>query len=322
MAGALSKITGVFMSVIMFLTTFLGTVSIHNEKDNIFAYTKHLDNATIYECSVEDAISQADLCGIIKDHFDALPSGGKLYKKCIVIGYDGARADAIDFRADNGAVNFLANQGMCKLSYAGGANVPLPNIQQTSTAPGWCSILTGELGLKTGVLGNGMPMNEGYESLVTSLITSGRADKTSFLTSWGGHFVDEDSTYHAEMLAAQSKGLNANYACLADDQAVVNGALSEVLDPNGSDFIFAILEGCDHNGHTTGFSYFNPDYQNAFTQCDEDAMLIIDNIMNRANYNLEDWLIIVTSDHGGIGTGHGGASIQERLTFVVANKEF
>ena len=41
----------------------------------------------------------------------------------------------------------------------------------------------------------------------------------------------------------------------------------------------------------------------------------------RETYETEDWLIIVTSDHGGIGTGHGGASIQERMTFLVMNKD-
>ena len=48
----------------------------------------------------------------------------------------------------------------------------------------------------------------------------------------------------------------------------------------------------------------------------------IDAIKARETYDTEDWLIIITSDHGGFGTKHGKASIQERMTFIVSNKEF
>ena len=53
-----------------------------------------------------------------------------------------------------------------------------------------------------------------------------------------------------------------------------------------------------------------------------DADKTIEAIKARETYDTEDWLIIITSDHGGIGTDHGSASIQERMTFIVANKEF
>ena len=41
----------------------------------------------------------------------------------------------------------------------------------------------------------------------------------------------------------------------------------------------------------------------------------------RATYNTEDWLIIVTNDHGGADYDHGGASIMERTTYIITNKE-
>lgn len=45
-------------------------------------------------------------------------------------------------------------------------------------------------------------------------------------------------------------------------------------------------------------------------------------ILGRVKYEKDDWLIIVTSDHGGIGTDHGDESLQERITFAVMNAEF
>ena len=48
---------------------------------------------------------------------------------------------------------------------------------------------------------------------------------------------------------------------------------------------------------------------------------VIEAIKARKNYENEDWLIILTSDHGGFVTSHGGLTIQERMTFIVINKE-
>ena len=34
----------------------------------------------------------------------------------------------------------------------------------------------------------------------------------------------------------------------------------------------------------------------------------------------EDWLIVITTDHGGIETWHGGQTLEERSTWIVCNK--
>ena len=46
------------------------------------------------------------------------------------------------------------------------------------------------------------------------------------------------------------------------------------------------------------------------------AKAIIDAIEARPEYGTEDWLIIITTDHGGINKGHGFITIQERMTFI------
>ena len=47
------------------------------------------------------------------------------------------------------------------------------------------------------------------------------------------------------------------------------------------------------------------------------ALESINAIKARPTYETEDWLIIITSDHGGIKRNHGKESIQERMTFAV-----
>ena len=81
-------------------------------------------------------------------------------------------------------------------------------------------------------------------------------------------------------------------------------------------------ENTDSAGHDFGFSFNSPVYKNAFNKEDNYGYEVIKAIEARETYDTEDWLIIVTSDHGGVGTGHGGPSIQERMTFVVMNKDW
>lgn len=50
------------------------------------------------------------------------------------------------------------------------------------------------------------------------------------------------------------------------------------------------------------------------------ALDILNAIESRPTYAQEDWLIVITTDHGGIGTSHGGQTLEERNTWVVCNK--
>ena len=59
----------------------------------------------------------------------------------------------------------------------------------------------------------------------------------------------------------------------------------------------------------------------AFRDAEATGADIIEAIKARDTYATEDWLILITSDHGGIGGGHGGPSFEERITFIVSNKE-
>jgi predicted AlkP superfamily pyrophosphatase or phosphodiesterase len=98
--------------------------------------------------------------------------------------------------------------------------------------------------------------------------------------------------------------------------------MEEIQSKDCSDFVFIIYENTDSAGHDCGFTYNNPEYKDAFKIEDAYGYELLKAIEARETYDNEDWLIIVTSDHGGIGGGHGGPSIQERMTFVVMNKDW
>ena len=276
-----------------------------------------------YENTIETAYPQTDLYGIIKDHFEAELPEGKTEKKVVIIGYDGCRADILNEKQENGAISYLLSQGASNnLTYCGGVNYPEVNTQDTSTAPGWCSIATGEWADVTGITGNGITKTVEPKTLMTSLVEDGTIDSTAFITKWKGHFTNDDSTYKAEKEYCEENNLDVEFELRSGKADVHTGAMEEITSADCADFVFIIYEDTDSAGHDFGFSYNNPVYKDGFKTQDAYGYEVIKAVEARDTYETEDWLIIVTSDHGGFGTGHGGPSIQERMTFVVMNKEW
>ena len=276
-----------------------------------------------YENTIENAVPQTELYNIIKTHFDSPLADGKTEKKAIIIGYDGCRADVLTEMVDGkSAVDTLLDDGASiNLAYCGGVNYPAPNTQDTSTAPGWCSILTGVWASEHGITANGITKSLEYKTLLTTLVEENKIDSSSFITKWKGHFDRKNATYNEEKDYCEENNLNVSFNRLKNDEASHEYTLNEVSKKDCADFIFVIYEPTDSTGHNYGFTINNPRYKEAFNTADQYGFETINAIKQRATYDTEDWLIIITSDHGGIGTDHGGASIQERMTFIVANKE-
>ena len=276
-----------------------------------------------YENTIETAIPQTELYNIIKEHFDSPLADGKTEKKAIIIGYDGCRADVLTEMVDGeSAVDTLLDDGASiNLAYCGGVNYPATNTQDTSTAPGWCSILTGVWASEHGITANGITKSLEHKTLLTTLVEENKIDSSSFITKWKGHFDRKNTTYNEEKAYCEENKLNVSFNRLKNDEASHEYTLNEVSKKDCADFIFVIYEPTDSTGHNYGFTINNPRYKEAFNTADQYGFETINAIKQRATYDTEDWLIIITSDHGGIGTDHGGASIQERMTFIITNKE-
>ena len=313
----------IFSKIITAILIIPALFGIHSsdEKDTEEAYRETVASI-VYENTIEDAVAQTELYSIIEEHFSSALPEGKTTKKAIVIGYDGCRADALQFAEgkDSGIKKMLDSGASLKLTYCGGVNYPETNTQDTSTAPGWCSILTGQWADKTGITGNGITKTMEYKTLLTSLTEKEVIDSAAFVTSWDGHFSTDDATYNLEKAYCEENALNVSFSLCNSDTNSANTVIKNLKEENCSDFIFAIYEGTDHDGHAFGFTTNNPIYKVGFRINDVLCYRTLNAIEDRETYESEDWLIIITSDHGGFGTGHGGPSIQERMTFIVTNK--
>ena len=322
------KIIIIVVAVILTLGIIAGALALYFTRYNTDdadteEYFRQNVASVNYENTIETAYPQTDLWEVIEHHFDSDLPEGKTDKKAVVIGYDGCRADILAEKQENGAVSYLLSKGASNnLLYCGGVNYPAENTQDTSTAPGWCSILTGVWADEHGITGNGITKEIEPKTLMTLFVEGELIDSASFITKWKGHFTNDNSTYIDEKAYCEENNINVEFELRKNKKDIHTGAMAEITSADCSDFVFIIYEDTDSAGHDFGFSYNNPVYKKGFNTEDGYGYEVIKAIEARETYETEDWLIIVTSDHGGVGTGHGGASIQERMTFVVMNREW
>ncbi len=316
------KIISVIVTVFMFISgNFVGV----NHFDTTKSYNKAVASLDFMENSTETAVGQVQMFDIISNHFSSALPEGKTEKKVIVIGYDGCRLDTLSLMKNQqgGAIQtILADGGKAVISYCGGVNYPALNTQKTSTAPGWCSMLTGEWADVHGIDKNYVPKSNDHLTLLTALVESGTIDSSAFYVSWNGHFNESDCTYWNEKAYVEEKGINTKFVDAGNDDGTYSNVVADIEKAECSDFIFSIFEYCDHEGHATGFGPKNKKYSKAFDEAQAAADKIISAVKARPTYETEDWLILITSDHGGYNLTHGGPTKQERYTFIASNKDF
>ena len=322
------KIIITAVSVVVILGIIAGSLALYftryqrDKNDTEELYRQNVASVG-YENTIETAYPTTDVYNIINEHFKSELPEGKTEKKVAIIGYDGCRADILTERQDNGAINYLLENGASiNLTYCGGVNFPAENTQATSTAPGRCSMITGVWSDVHGITGNGITKAVEPKMLMTTLIEGDVIDDAAFITKWKGHFTNDDSTYKDEKAYCEKNNIDIDFNLRENKEDIHTGAMEEVTSKACADFVFIIYENTDSAGHDYGFSFNNPVYKDEFIVEDNYGYEVIKAIEARETYDTEDWLIIVTSDHGGIKGGHGGPSIQERMTFVVMNKDW
>ena len=204
--------------------------------------------------------------------------------RALFVGVDGLRPDALD-AARTPTLDRLRSEGAWSLR----AQTQLTGA--TSSAPGWTSIFTG-----VEVSVHGVPANGEYDGYDRSLPTfAGVAKATLGLPTLGvSHWPDVLSHIHAPSDFDTSQ--------LASDDGV-RDTVTEGIAAGTAHLVVAHLDDVDGAGHSTGFSTENPDYLAAIEAQDARIGAMLAAI--EARPASEDWLVVVTTDHGGLGTDHG-----------------
>ena len=219
--------------------------------------------------------------------------------RVLVIGIDGVRSDALT-AANTPNLDALMSTGV----YSPDAL----NDDITISGPGWSDILCGVRSDKHLVVDN-------------SFAGSNYDDYPSLFNRIEGAYsgVNTVSICHWAPINDYIVGTDADVVInVGSDLEVQNTAVSQ-LENNDPHAIFLHFDDVDHAGHGYGFSPDVAQYISAIEEADTQVGVVISALYSRPNYSQEDWLVIVTSDHGGVGYSHGGNSMEERNVCFIAS---
>lgn len=142
-----------------------------------------------------------------------------------------------------------------------------------------------------------------YPSFFTYLLTSSRADtKTSFISSWGTMLNRLVPEVEDKVLAAS-------------DAAIKDSAITRIKKES-SDLVVVNFNGVAVAGQAGEFSASSAGYKDAVLKVDGYVGELMTALKSRPEYNKkEEWLVIITGTHGGIGNSYGGPSEKESNIF-------
>jgi predicted AlkP superfamily pyrophosphatase or phosphodiesterase len=226
-------------------------------------------------------------------------------KKVLFIGLDGLRPDAMA-RAKTPNLDALIAAG----SFADDCKIQGERYQKSDTisGPGWSSILTGVWADKHGVNDNSFKGKdyEAYPCFFTLLKKQNPDARTISIAAWpqvNEHIVTDANE---EITISDKPKDSARFDNEGTDVAVKELANSSL------DCLFLYLGSTDTTGHSYGFHPTVPQYIAAIERSDANIGKALAAMKARKTYDDEDWLVVVTSDHGGRGKGHsGGRDIPE-----------
>lgn len=315
----IKNFAAIIVAVVILCTFTLTACSSGESASN---YEEKVKNMDVFDNSLEQEMPQTVIHKLVTEHFASLLPEGKTVKKAIFIGYDGFRADGIENikNEENSAIMYVKSMGGLYHTFSGG--ISGVNEQATSTAPSWMAMLTGGWGGYNGITDNSQMKNPNAETFLTTVAKQGH--NASFTTSWREH---TELSYRPDIANSIKENISVEYTHQIDDTATYYQILKYVAKPAGvektpaedPDCIFFTLEYADHAGHTTGYKS-DDNYIQACKDDDAYGYDIVKTIEARSTYEQEDWLIIISTDHGGKGKGHGGQSSLERKTWLACNK--
>ena len=231
--------------------------------------------------------------------------------KVLVIGIDGIRPDVLA-EVPTPNLDALAAAG----AYTAQAQTGFPTV----SGPGWSSFLTGVWPDKHGVVSNDFSPNtyDRYPDFLTRLEQVDSLFETMAVVDWTplGAAVDGGPLLSG---ALDSLVVLDGYELGWLEADSISGALAAAaLSGSDVDAAFVYIGAADELSHGSGA--IGEEYRGAILAADRIVGRLVAAIRSRPTHDREDWLIIMSSDHGRTAEGgHGGDSPEERtIPFLVS----
>lgn len=239
--------------------------------------------------------------------FQTEVTGKKKKKKVLFVGIDGLVWKTLT------PLNAPSLSSLMETSWVStNALAELP----TWSANGWSALFTGVSVAKHKAKTNSFPGADfiNYPSFFKRIKRSLPEARTVSAVSW--------KPIHDQIIADQDITLKispdgANYA---ERDAKVEAAIIDELANKNPDVLFCYFGNVDAAGHSTNFKPTTPTYLAAIKETDQRVGRVLAALRSRSNYKNEDWLIVVSTDHGGDGS-HGGSSYPEQNAFIILNNK-
>ncbi|MEZ4773618.1 MAG: alkaline phosphatase family protein [Bacteroidia bacterium] len=252
-------------------------------------------------------------------------------KKAVFIIVDGIPADVIE-KVSTPALDNISKAGGYTRAYVGGEPGEY-NETPTISAPGYMSLITATWAHKHNVWGNdSLSPNYHYWNVFRTVETVKPELTTAVFSTWldnrtiligegnpeAGDFRIDYAFDGFEKDTVRFPHNNGSDYILAIDELVSTEA-AQYIATHAPDLSWVYLEYTDDMGHSFGDS---EQFYDAIKTADTQIEKIWEAVKKRQAMG-EDWMIVVTTDHGRDATGHdhGGQSDRERTTWITTNSQ-
>lgn len=258
-------------------------------------------------------------------------------KRVLFIGVDGCRADALVAAMERGLAPQMkalceSEGGLLTRKFYAGGELGAPTHQRTVSGPGWSSLLTGVWLDRHGVKDNRF-LGGRFQTYAHFMRRIKEVQPKAFCASFADwppihDFIADGSRINgAEFLDVKftrTPDASRHFVDNPETDIEVREAALKTLRESNPDVMFVYFGQVDEFGHgeVDSRANFSPDstlYLNAISHVDSHVGELIRAMRARPKFAEEDWLVVITTDHGGRGNSHGGDSDVERQIWLVAH---
>ncbi len=211
--------------------------------------------------------------------------------------------------------------------YAGG-EIGQPTHQRTVSGPGWSSLLTGVWVDKHNVRDNKF-LGGRFQTFPHFMRRVKEAQPTAWCASFADwqpihRFIADSSRIDGKDFLDLRFTRESHAAAYVTDDKAIRDEAAKTLRTQNPDAMFVYFGQVDEFGHAAAdergaFSPDNEWYIKAISRVDSHIGAVVAAMRARPKFAEEDWLVLATTDHGGVGTNHGGDTDEERKIWLIAH---